>query len=173
MPLYSLDQSTPVIGTGTWIAPSATIIGDVRIGERCWIGPGAIIRGDFGTIVIGDETAIEDGVVIHCAQQAVIGKRVTVGHSAIVHGCTVDDWVVIGMHATICDDAHVGEWSILAEQSLVKKGQSVPGSTIYGGNPAAYIGDIQPRHRDYMVWGKQLYVELTARYEQALHEVRR
>ena len=164
MPVYEMNGRRPQIGEGTWIAPSAEIIGDVRIGRNCYIGFGAIIRGDYGTITIGDESAIEEAVVIHARpmQRADIGYRVTVGHMALIHNATVRDWAVIGMHAVVSDYSEVGEWAIIAEHSLVKRKQVIPAGQIYGGSPAALIGPVEERHRQNWTLGKQAYVDLAA-----------
>ncbi|MCP4666483.1 MAG: gamma carbonic anhydrase family protein [Deltaproteobacteria bacterium] len=164
MPLYDINGRRPVLGQGTWIAPSAEIIGDVKIGERCFIGFGAVIRGDFGDIVIGSETAVEDNVVIHAASRAEIGNGVIIGHMAMIHNAVIKDSSLIGMKSMICDDAVIGEWSIIAEQSLVKKGQHVPSGRIFRGSPARETGRLQERHRERLVMGRQAYVDLTARY---------
>lgn len=166
MPLYEMNGRRPEIGEGTWIAPSAEIIGDVRIGKNCYIGFGAIIRGDYGTITIGDESAIEEAVVIHARpiQRADIGYRVTVGHMALIHNATIRDWAVIGMHAVVTDYSEVGEWAIIAEHSLVKRKQVIPAGQIYGGSPAAFIGQVEERHRQEWTLGKQVYVDLTNQY---------
>ncbi len=171
MSVYAFDGKRPVVGEGTWVAPSAYIIGNVTIGSRCWIGPGAVIRGDFGAIVIGDETAVEDGVVIHTPALVAIGKAVTIGHSAVIHGRSVGDYAVVGMHSTLGDNSVVGSWSIVAEHSLVKKNQAVPDGTIYAGVPAAKKGDVGQMHREVMLAGKQMYVELTARYLSSLEKI--
>ena len=168
MPIYSFDGKTPVVGKGTWIAPSAYLIGNVTIGHRCWIGPGAVIRGDFGAIVIDDDTAVEDCAVIHTPGMVTIGKAVTIGHSALVHGRSVGDYAVVGMHSTLGDNTVVGNWSIVAEHSLVKKNQVVPEGKIYGGVPAVEKGEISPQHREVMILGKQMYTDLAARYLSSL-----
>lgn len=170
MAIYSLNGKTPVIGPGTWAAPSAYIIGNVTIGSRCWIGPGAVIRGDFGEIVIGDETAIEDCAVLHTPTRLTIGRAVTVGHLATVHGAMVGDYAVIGMNSTLGDNSRVGEWSILAEHSLVKKNQVVPGNRIYAGSPAVEKGEVDQRYREVMMVGKQMYIDLAARYLSSLEK---
>lgn len=162
--MYSFNNITPVVGAGTWVAPSAYIIGNVRIGERCWIGPGAVIRGDFGMIAIGDETAVEDGVVIHTPSNLTIGRSVTIGHLAMIHGRSIGDYAVIGMHSTLSDNTVVGSWSIIAEHSLVKKNQVVPEEKLYAGSPAVEKGDIEQKHREVMLMGKQMYIDLAAGY---------
>jgi carbonic anhydrase/acetyltransferase-like protein (isoleucine patch superfamily) len=171
MPIYSFDGKTPVVGEGTWIAPSAYLIGNVTIGRRCWIGPGAVIRGDFGAIVIDDDTAVEDCVVIHTPNQVTIGKAVTIGHSALVHGRSVGDYAVVGMHATLGDNSAVGNWSIVAEHSLVKKNQVIPDNKIYAGVPAVEKGEISELHREVMLAGKQMYTDLAAKYLSSLERI--
>jgi carbonic anhydrase/acetyltransferase-like protein (isoleucine patch superfamily) len=164
MPIYELNGRKPQIGAGTWVSPSAEIIGDVRIGMNCWIGPVAVIRGDFGTILIGDGTAVEDAVVIHTPTQVSIGTQVTIGHAAVIHGSTVGDFAVIGMNSTLGDNARVGRWSIVAEHSLVKKNQVVPDFKLYAGCPAVEKGDITEPYREVMQMGKQMYNELVKQY---------
>lgn len=171
MPVCSFDGKKPVIGVGTWVAPSAYVIGSVTIGSRCWIGPGAVIRGDFGAIVIGDDTAVEDGVVIHTPAGVTVGKAVTIGHSAVVHGLSVGDYAVVGMHSTLADGSVVGSWSIVSQHSLVKSRQVVPENKIYAGAPAKEIGDVTQTHRDVMLAGKQMYIDLAARYLSSFEEV--
>jgi phenylacetic acid degradation protein len=168
MGIYAFDGRRPVVGEGTWISPDAHIIGDVRIGSRCWIGPGAVLRGDFGTIIIGDETAVEDGVVIHTPSSVIVGRAVTIGHLALLHGSEVGDYAVIGMHSTLGDNSRVGEWSIIAEHSLVKKNQEVPPGKIYAGAPAIEKGDVTEGYREIMLAGKQMYLDLAARYRSSL-----
>ncbi len=168
MGIYSYNGHIPEIGEGTWVAPSAYVIGNVRIGCRCWIGPGAVIRGDFGRIVIGDESHVEDGVVIHTPAEVLIGRSVTIGHLAIVHGSRVGDYSVIGMHSTLGDKSVVGSWSIVAEHSLVKKNQVVPDNKIYAGVPAVEKGDVGEQYREIMLFGKGLYVDLAASYGASL-----
>lgn len=171
MAIYSYNGHVPEIGEGTWVAPTAYVIGNVKIGCRCWIGPGAVIRGDFGRIVIDDETAVEDGVVIHTPAEVLIGRGVTIGHLAVVHGSSVGDYSVIGMHSTLGDKSVVGSWSIVAEHSLVKKNQVIPDGKIYAGSPAVEKGIVGKQHRDIMLLGKQMYVDLAARYGASLRRI--
>ncbi len=171
MPLYEINNKKPVVGEGTWIAPSAQITGDVKIGVNCFIGFGAVIRGDFGTIVIGNETVVEENVVIHAASKTEIGSGVIIGHMAMIHNALIGDSTLIGMMSMICDDSMIDEWSIIAEQSLIKRGRRVPSGRIYGGSPAREIGKLQKRHRKLLVSGRQAYVELTAQYKNTFRRV--
>ena len=93
MPIYAFEDRRPVIAESAYVSPSAQVIGDVTIGERCYIGHGVILRGDYGSIVIGDETAVEEGVIVHARPQdrTIIGRRVTLGHGAMVHNALIRD----------------------------------------------------------------------------------
>src|SRR5512137_1569175 len=171
MPFYRINGKSPLIGEGTWIAPSAFILGDVKVGRNCWIGPNAVIRGDFGSIIIGDEAAVEDGAVIHTPAAVTIGKRVTIGHLAMIHNSIIKDYAVIGMNSTLGDNAQVGCWSIVAEHSLVKKNQVVPDYKLYAGCPAVEKGDITEQYQEIMKFGKQMYVELCEQYRTDLKKI--
>ena len=172
MPVYELDEKRPVIGEGTWIAPSAEIIGDVVIGKDCHIGFGAIIRGDFGQILIGDESVIEDSVVIHCQTRVVIGRGVIVGHMVMLHDTTIRDCCLIGMKSILCDHSEIGEWSIVAEQSRIKKHQVVPNRAIFAGSPAEKIGEVTDKHVNRLKKGQNAYMELTRKYLSDLKKIR-
>ena len=171
MALYEFNGKVPLVGEGTWIASSSEIIGDVTIGKNCWIGPCAVIRGDFGSITIDDETAIEDGVVIHTPASVSIGTWVTIGHLAMIHGSSVGDYAVVGMNSTLGDNTQVGSWSIVAEHSLVKKNQIIPPYKLYGGVPAVEKGVITDTYRDVMLAGKQRYSELVKHYHRCLRKI--
>src|SRR4029453_12005450 len=107
MPLYALGDLMPTLAEGAWAAPSADLIGDVRLGARASVWFGAVIRADNTPILVGEESNIQDGAVCHSDPHAplVIGARVTVGHQAILHGCTVEDGALIGMGARVLNDA--------------------------------------------------------------------
>jgi carbonic anhydrase/acetyltransferase-like protein (isoleucine patch superfamily) len=116
-----LDK-TPQWGDNCFIAPNATIVGDVKLGNNCSVWFNAVIRGDVNTISIGDDSNIQDGAVIHATYQKAdtfIGNRVSVGHNAIVHGCTLKDHILIGMGAIVMDNAIVEDYCIIAAGSVV------------------------------------------------------
>jgi carbonic anhydrase/acetyltransferase-like protein (isoleucine patch superfamily) len=174
MPVYAFENHRPIIAATTYIAPSAQIIGKVTIGERCYIGHGAILRGDFGSIEIGDETAIEEGVIVHSRpdERTRIGARVTVGHGAMIHNASVEDGAVIGMRAVISDYAEVGAGSIVGEMGLVKNHQKIPPGKVAVGVPVRIVGDIDERHHMMTHTAKELYVDLARRYaEGAMVEI--
>ncbi len=170
MPVYAFGNRIPKIDPSAWVFPSADIIGKVTIGSKVYIGAGAVVRGDYGTIVIGDGSAIEENATLHArvSNRLEIGKDVTVGHAAMLHNCTIKDNAVIGMNSTVTDDATVGEWSIVAEGAVVKRGSVVPPGTIFGGVPAVQVGLVSDKQREFWTAAKQIYQGLTVEYKQKL-----
>lgn len=168
MSLYRFAGREPIIGAGSYVSELAMVIGDVQIGENSYIGHGAILRGDYGTIIIGSGTAIEEGTVIHAPPGGTcrIGRSVTVGHGAIIHAEDIEDYAVIGMGAILSLHAKVGCWAIVAEGSIVKSHQSVPEKVVAAGNPARVVRDVESRDVEFWTWGKQLYVDLAQQYLQ-------
>ncbi len=164
--LFRFDGREPQIQKTAYVSETAQVIGDVVIGEHCYIGHGAILRGDYGRIVIGDGSAIEEGVIIHAPPDSVndIGKRVTVGHGAILHGSRIGDGAVIGMGAVLSILSEVGEGAIVAEGGIVRFNQSVPPDKVVGGNPAEILRDVRDSDRLLWDYGKQLYIDLAAKY---------
>lgn len=145
--IKSVRGNTPVIGTDCFIAENATIVGEVQIGNQCSIWFNAVLRGDVHYIKIGNKVNVQDGAVIHCTYRkspTTIGDNVSIGHNAIVHGCTVHDNVLVGMGSIIMDDCIVESNSIIAAGAVLTKGTHVPSGTIFGGMPAKKIKDISP-----------------------------
>lgn len=166
MPVYSFEGRRPQIDASAYVAPTAQVIGCVTVGARCYVGHGAILRGDYGCIEVGDETAVEEGVIIHARpdDRTRIGKRVTLGHGCMVHNATILDGAVIGMRAVVSDFSEVGEGAIVGEMSLVKNSQKVAARKVAVGVPASVIGDVADRHHAMSHWAKDLYVDLAAKY---------
>jgi carbonic anhydrase/acetyltransferase-like protein (isoleucine patch superfamily) len=162
MSVYEFEKKKPVLGKGTFVFESADIIGDVLIGENCYVGPGARIRGDYGSIRIGDDTVVEDNAVIHARPDDVttIGKSVTIGHGAIIHNATIQDWAVIGMGAVVSDWAEIGEWSVVAEGAVVKNKQKIPSKTIAVGIPAKTVAETSQEYIEQWTKYKKIYTEL-------------
>jgi phenylacetic acid degradation protein len=171
VPIYEIEGQSPQVGKGTWMAPSAEIIGDVEIGENCYIGFGAIIRGDFGKIIIGNQSLVEEGVVIHTAELTQIGNKVIIGHLAMIHDATIHDRALIGMKAMICEYATIGEWSIIAEQSLVRRQTTIPPGKIAAGSPARVVGDVGKDHRERLANGLQAYLQLIGSYHHSFKQI--
>lgn len=170
MPIYEIDGKSPRIGKRTWVAPSAEIIGDVEIGDNCYIGFGAIIRGDFGKIIIGEESLVEECVVIHTAELTKIGKKVIIGHMAMIHDAIIYDEALIGMKSMICEQTTIGAGSIIAEQSLVRKQTHIPPGKIVAGSPANIVGNVGKRHRERLAYGHAAYLKLINSYHNSFKE---
>lgn len=133
------------MGEHCFIAPNATIVGDVIMGKDCSIWFNAVVRGDVNSIRMGDKVNVQDGAVIHATYQktrTVIGNNVSIGHNAIVHGCTVEDNVLIGMGAIVMDNAHIGSNTIIAAGAVVLEGTIVEAGTIYAGVPAKKVKNV-------------------------------
>ncbi len=165
MPIYDFEGRVPQIDPTAWIAPTATLIGDVRVGPHCYVGWGAILRGDYGTIEIGEGTAIEEGVIVHARpnDKTTFGREVTVGHGAMIHNAFIDDYAVLGMRSTVSDYAKVGKWTIIGEMGLVRSKQEVPPEVIAHGVPVEVKGPIRDLDRQIWTWGKKIYQELAKR----------
>jgi carbonic anhydrase/acetyltransferase-like protein (isoleucine patch superfamily) len=143
--ILSVKGVFPKLGDNCFIAPNATIIGDVVMGNKCSVWFSAVIRGDVNSIRIGNKVNIQDGAVLHCTYQKTklnLGNNVSVGHNAIVHGCDVKDNVLIGMGAIIMDNCVIGSNTIIGAGSVLKEGTIVPSGCIYAGVPAKKVKDI-------------------------------
>ena len=141
-----LDK-TPRIGEGCFLADNATLIGDVVMGDQCSVWFHAVVRGDVNYIRIGNQVNIQDGVVIHGTFEKAateIGNYVSIGHNALVHGCTVNDNVLIGMGATVMDNCVVEEKSIVAAGAVVLENTVVESGSIYAGVPAKKVKEVNP-----------------------------
>ena len=173
--LYKFDGRQPSVGKESYVSELASVIGDVVIGNNCYIGHGAILRGDYGSIVIGDGTAVEEGVIIHAPPGNTnrIGKRVTIGHGAVVHGGAIGDQAVIGMGAIVSIRSEIGEYAIIAEGCVVKMNQVIPPGVVAAGNPAKVVRDVTPKDKELWDYGKQLYIDLAKTYlEKGMEPVR-
>ncbi len=170
MTLGSFEGRIPRVGAGTYVHPSADVLGDVVIGKDSWIGPGARIRGDYGTIVIGHHCSVEDNCVIHVrpGERTTIGNWVTIGHSAVIHNVNkIHDYAIIGMGAVVSDWAVVGEWGVVGEGAVVRQGQDVPAEHIAVGVPARVLDKtVGDEYKAQWTHFKQTYVDLAQRYRQ-------
>jgi carbonic anhydrase/acetyltransferase-like protein (isoleucine patch superfamily) len=141
-----LDKS-PEWGEDVFIAENATIVGDVKMGDQCSVWFQAVIRGDVNSIVLGNKVNVQDGAIIHCTYQkaaTVIGNNVSIGHRAMVHGCTVKDNVLIGMGAIVMDHCVIEENCIIAAGAVLLEGTHVPSGSVFAGIPAKKVKDLSP-----------------------------
>lgn len=143
--IFPVNGTSPQMGERCFIAPNATIVGDVIMGQDCSVWFNAVIRGDVNSIRMGDKVNVQDGAVIHCTfekTRAIIGNNVSIGHNAIVHGCVIENNVLIGMGAIVMDNARVGSNSIVAAGAVVLENTVIEPGSIYAGVPAKKVKDI-------------------------------
>ncbi|NNC69896.1 MAG: gamma carbonic anhydrase family protein [Flavobacteriaceae bacterium] len=147
MIIKKINNKEPQFGKDCFIAETAVIVGDVEIGNQCSIWYSAVIRGDVHYIKMGNKVNVQDNATVHCTYEKSptnIGNNVSIGHNAIVHGCTIHDNVLIGMGAIVMDDCIVESHSIIAAGAVVTKGTRVESGSIYAGKPAKKIKDVPP-----------------------------
>lgn len=143
--IKSVNEKNPVFGDDCFIAENATIVGDVQMGDFCSVWFNAVIRGDVHYIKMGHKVNVQDGAVIHCTYQKYpthIGNNVSIGHNAIVHGCTIHDNVLIGMGAIVMDNCVIESNSIIAAGAVVTQNTLVRAGSVYAGVPAKKVKDV-------------------------------
>jgi phenylacetic acid degradation protein len=172
MPVYSLEGLIPVVDPSTFIHPQAVLIGDVIVGPRCYVGPGAALRGDMGRIVIGAGSNVQDNCVLHTfpGKEVRLEEDSHIGHSAVLHGCTVRRGALVGISAVVMDDVIVGELSLVGASSFVRAGFVVPPRTLVTGAPARIIRELSEEEIAWKAVGTREYQELAARCLRSLEE---
>ncbi len=165
--IYPFKGIIPRLGEGVFVAPNAVVIGDTGIGDGSSVWYSAVIRGDVNFIRIGNGTNIQDGCVLHVSNgtfSLTIGNGVTIGHNAVVHGCRVDDYVLIGMGAVLLDDCRVESNSLVAAGALVRQGFTVPAGVLAAGVPARIVRDLTEEEIDGIRQSAAHYTELAGVY---------
>jgi len=164
----------PVLGAGAWVHPRATVIGEVSLGRDASVWPGAVIRGDVNSIAVGEASNIQDGSVLHVSHKTpanpaggplVIGARVTVGHTVILHACTIEDECLIGMGSIILDRAVIQKHVLLGAGSLVPEGKVLESGHLYLGRPAKLVRRLTDEEIAYFGYSAQHYVALARSYQ--------
>nr|WKN36504.1 gamma carbonic anhydrase family protein [Tunicatimonas sp. TK19036] len=151
--IITVRDFTPKVGQECFLAPTATLIGDVSLGDSCSIWFNTVLRGDVASITVGHHTNIQDGTIIHGTYQqadTTIGNYVSVGHRALVHGCTLEDYVLVGMGAIVMDHAVVQKGAFIAAGAVVLENTIVEPDTLYAGVPARKIKTLDASHRERM-----------------------
>lgn len=173
MPCYSLDDLAPTFGPGSWAAPSADLIGDVQLGARASVWFGAVIRADNTPILIGEDSNIQDGAVCHSDPGAplTIGARVTVGHQAILHGCTIADDCLIGMGARILNGAVLDSECLVGAGALITEGKRFAAGCLIVGSPARVVRQLTEDERKALRVSAAQYAEKAQRYASEIREV--
>lgn len=145
-----------------WIAPTAVVVGDVILGENVNIWHGAVLRGDSGTITVGDNSNVQDTCVLH--ETVTVGKGCSIGHGAILHGCTIGDDCVIGMGAIILNGAVIGDRCLVGAGALVTGKMNAPAGSLILGNPATVVKELTAEQIEYIYKDAENYVELAKKY---------
>jgi len=170
MPLYEIDGAAPQLGPGAWVAPSADLIGEVRLAARASVWFGAVVRADNTPIIVGEDSNIQDGAIGHSDPgfPLTIGARVTVGHQAILHGCTVEDEALIGMGARILNGAVIGTQCIVGAGALVTEGKTFAPRSLIVGSPARAVRALTDEQVALLRLSAAHYAEKAATYAREL-----
>lgn len=163
--LQSIGGLSPRVAGGAWVHEGAWVIGDVSLADGVSVWPTAVLRGDMGPIVVGRDSNIQDGSVLHDTtdrSETRVGERVTVGHRVVLHGCVVDDECLIGMGAVVMDNAHIGRGSFVAAGSLVPPRKVIPPGSLVMGSPARVVRPIDDRERTQIDFAWRSYREKLA-----------
>lgn len=167
---YPYQGQQPQIHDGAFIAPGARVIGRVTVGEGSSVWYNAVLRGDVDTITVGRFTNIQDLTLVHCdsGRPTSIGDRVTVGHSCIIHGCTIEDDVLVGMGSTVMNGARIGRNSLIAAGSLITEGKEFPPGSVIMGRPAKVIRQAEERDLELVRRGSENYRQASAAHKASL-----
>lgn len=173
MSIYALGDRTPRFGEGSWVAHNATVIGAVDAGSDVSIWYNVVIRGDNDPITIGDGTNIQDGSVLHNDKGVplTIGKHVTVGHMAMLHGCTIGDGSLIGINAVILNKAVIGKHCIIGANALIPEGKVIPDRSLVVGSPGRVIRELSDAEIEHLKWNASHYVDNARLYSTELRAV--
>ncbi|MFH1870612.1 MAG: gamma carbonic anhydrase family protein [Pseudomonadota bacterium] len=170
MAVYSLGERQPSLGRDAWIAPNATVIGDVRLGDNASIWWNAVLRGDNDTITIGAGSNIQDGSVLHvdAGVPLTLGANVTVGHLVMLHGCSIGDESLIGIKSVILNNAQIGRHCIIGANSLIPEGKVIPERSLVMGSPGKVVRELTDEEVARLRLAAQGYVENARRYRDSL-----
>ncbi len=171
-PLYSLEGMAPTLATDAWVAPNATVIGNVCLGVRSSVWFGCVLRGDTNQIRVGARSNIQDGTIVHVNAgeewMCLIGDDVTIGHAAIIHACRLHDRAFVGMGATVLDGAVIEEGGMLAAGALLTPGKRLGRQELWAGIPARKIRDMPDEERARLDENAAHYADLASRYRTGL-----
>ncbi len=171
--IFSLDGRAPRLGRDVYVAPNATVIGDVQLGDEVSIWFGAVLRGDVERLTIGHRSNVQDNSVLHSdpGSPLTLGDRVTVGHAVILHGCTVGDGALIGMGAAILNDARIGRNCLVGANALITEGKEFADGMLIVGSPARALRPLTPEELARMAESATRYAERGRFYQRALRPI--
>lgn len=165
--LEAFEGKFPEIAADAFVHEAAVVIGEVQIGSQSSVWPNVTLRGDDGPIIIGAQTSIQDGTTIHCTEgwsKTIVGNRVTVGHNVILHGCTIEDDVLIGMGAIVMDNVRVESGAMVAAGAVVPPNKVIKSGTVVAGNPFKVLRELRVTDKQMIEMGWREYVTRTAQY---------
>lgn len=167
--LITLDGATPEVAPGAWAAPGATLVGDVHLGDAASVWYGGVLRADGDRIDIGAGSNLQDGCVVHAdpGRPVTVGSDVSVGHRAILHGCTVEDGSLVGMGAVVLNGARIGRGSLIAAGTVVREGMEVPPGSLVAGVPGQVRRQLTPEDAEALLANARDYRALTERHRTA------
>ena len=166
MPAYQLNNQLPTIADSAWIAPGAHVIGNVTLKEQSSVWFNAVIRADNEPIIVGLRSNVQEGAVLHVDVNCplIIGDDVTIGHQAMLHGCTIGDGSLIGIQATVLNRAVIGKFCLIGAGALVTEGKVIPDRSLVVGSPAKILRELSDEEIAKMIGGAAVYVGLSAKY---------
>lgn len=167
--LVPYGDESPVVHETAWLAPTATLVGPVTLHEQASVWYGAVLRADYGRITIGARSNVQDNAVFHTGSDldVTLGAGVSVGHAAVLHGCTVEDDVLVGMGATVLNGARIGRGSLVAAGAVVLEGTEIPPGSLVAGVPGKVRRPLGDAEVERVLENAQEYVELSRRYQAA------
>jgi len=173
MPIYSIGAKRPQIAESAWIAPNATVVGDVRIGANVSIWWNAVLRGDNDPITIGENTNIQDGSILHTdiGVGLTIAANVTVGHMVMLHGCTIGEGSLVGIGAIILNHAVIGKECLIGAGALVAEGKRIPDRSLVIGSPGRVVMELTDEDMERVRAGSQHYIEHIREYRENLKRI--
>ncbi len=169
---YRLGQSSVETHPESWIAPNAAVVGKVRLDKDASVWFGAVLRGDNELIHIGEQSNVQDGTVMHTDMgfPLTLGKGVTVGHNAMLHGCTVGDYSLIGINAVILNGAKIGKYCIIGANTLIAEGKEIPDGSLVVGSPGKVVRELNEQQKKMLEASAAHYVHNAQRYARDLSE---
>jgi len=173
MPIYRLGEKIPQLAPSAWVAPNATVIGDVRLAENVSIWWNAVLRGDTDTLTIGANTNIQDGSVLHADKgiPLTLGRDITVGHMVMLHGCTIGDGCLIGIKSVVLNGAVIGKHCLIGANTLVPEGKVIPDRSLVMGSPGKVVREISDELAERIAYSATHYVRNALDYQQMLEEI--
>ena len=172
--IYSIDGIVPVVDPTAYVHPTATLIGDVIVSADCYVGPNASLRGDMGRILMKPGSNMQDGCIAHTfagGGETILGEGANVGHGAVLHGCTLGNYVLVGMNAVVMDGVEVGDYAFIGALAMVKANFTVPAKSIAVGVPAKIIRQLTDEEIGWKRQGDDDYQSLIRRCQASMERV--